>query len=628
MTFMLSPGVNVQEFDATNIVPAVATTAGGFAGTFAWGPVEEIYTADSEATLVSVFGKPNDATAVSFFTAANFLGYGNNLQTVRVVGPLAKNAVASGTPVLIKNLDMYSSQYINGTGLIGIAAAKYPGVLGNSLKVSIADSNTYSRVITGTISTQTTINIVTGIGSHFLTEVAIGSTLVTTDGKLVGKVAAIGTDTSLTLTANAAQTVTAVAGRADWEFKSSFSGAPNTSTWVAGLSGDDDEVHVVVVDVTGAFTGTPNTVLETYPYASVANDAKKDDGSTNYYKTLLNNASLYVWWTGHPTDGINWGMPSSGTSFNNLSKPQTFTLTGGVSDDALTDQNATTGYAMFENAEAVDVSLIPLGGASQVVQIFVINNITEARKDCVAFMSAALTDVVNNKGFEANSIITERGSLPSTSYGVMDSGWKYQYDRYNDVYRWIPCNGDTAGLCARTDFTNDPWWSPAGFNRGQIKNVIKMAYSPGQTDRDLLYPQGINPIVSFKGQGTILYGDKTMLSKPSSFDRINVRRLFIVLEKAIATASKYQLFEFNDPFTRAQFKSFVEPYLRDIQGRRGISDFLVVCDTTNNTPVVIDGNRFRASIYIKPARSINFIELQFISTPTGAQFSEVVGIAG
>jgi phage tail sheath protein FI len=236
--------------------------------------------------------------------------------------------------------------------------------------------------------------------------------------------------------------------------------------------------------------------------------------------------------------------------------------------------------------------------------------------------------VVNNVGQEVNSITATRNMLPSSSYAVMDTGWKYQYDRYNDVYRWIPLNGDIAGLCARTDMTNDPWWSPAGFNRGQINNVIKLAYSPGQTDRDLLYPIGVNPVVTFNGQGTVLYGDKTLLSKPSSFDRINVRRLFIVLEKAIAVASQYQLFEFNDSFTQAQFKAFVEPYLRDVQGRRGIQDFLVVCDSTNNTADVIDANQFEASIYIKPARSINFIQLQFISTPTGAQFSEIVGIAG
>ena len=628
MPFMLSPGVNIQEYDATASVPAVATTIGGFAGTFQWGPVEEIYTVDSEPTLAAVFGGPNDDTAVSFFTAANFLGYTNNLQVVRVVGAAARNAVASGTAVVIKNQDTYASQYINGQGNVGIVAAKFPGVLGNSLKVSIANAAAYSQTISGTITTLTNSAAVTGVGTKFDVEIAAGTWLFTTDGKPVGQVASVSSPTALILVNTAAQAVTSVSARADWEFKSSFSGAPNTSTFVANVSGLNDEVHVVVVDTLGAFSGTPGTVLETYAYASVASDAKKDDGSTNYYKALLNNASQYVWWMDHPVSGTNWGSTAAANSFAQLGKAETAQLIGGVSDDALTDQIAITGYEMFQNAELVDVSLIPLGGASNVVSEYVIDNIVEDRLDCVSFHSPQLTDVLNNKGFEADAIIATRGALPSTSYAVFDSGWKYQYDRYNDVYRWIPLNGDIAGLCARTDQTNDPWWSPAGYNRGQIKNVIKLAYSPGKTDRDKLYPQGINPVVSFKGQGTILYGDKTMLAKPSSFDRINVRRLFITLEKAIATASKYQLFEFNDPFTRAQFKSFVEPYLRDVQGRRGISDFLVVCDDTNNTPVVIDGNRFRASIYIKPARSINFIELQFISTPTGAQFSEVVGIAG
>jgi hypothetical protein len=626
--FMLSPGVNVQEYDATNIVPAVATTAGGFAGTFQWGPVEHIYTVDSETTLVSVFGKPNLNTAVSFFTAANFLAYGNNLQVVRVVGETAKNAVASGSAVLIKNEEVYSSEFTNGQNNVGFVAAKYPGVLGNAIKVSIADSKTYSQVLVGSVSVTNNSGIVVGTGTTFRASVVPGTRLYTTDGKLIGQVASVTTDTSLSLTANSLQTVSSVPVRADWEYKSQFSGAPNTSDYAANVSAVNDEVHIVVIDSTGIFTGTPNTVLESYAFASVASDAKKDDGSTNFYKSLLNNASQYVWWMDHPVDGTNWGGIAAGTTFAQLNAPQTATLTGGVSDDVLTDANATAGYSMFENAEVVDVSLIPVGGASPTVAEYVIDNIANRRLDCVAFVSPTLDAVLNNKGSEADDIINQRGALPSTSYAMMDSGWKYQYDRYNDVYRWIPLNGDIAGLCARTDQTNDPWWSPAGFNRGQIKNVTKLAYSPGQTDRDKLYPQGINPVVTFKGQGTVLYGDKTLLSKPSSFDRINVRRLFITLEKAIATASKYQLFEFNDPFTRAQFKSFVEPYLRDVQGRRGISDFLVVCDDTNNTAQVIDGNRFRAAIYIKPARSINFIELQFVSTPTGAQFSEVVGIAG
>jgi hypothetical protein len=496
--------------------------------------------------------------------------------------------------------------------------------------VSIANAAAYSQNLNGTFTTTQGSAEVAGVSTTFDTQVTPGSFLYTSAGILIGQVASVTSATALILkqAVGALGVVTAGTGRIDWEFKSSFSGAPNTSDWVANVSGLNDEIHVAVVDVTGAFSGTPNTVLETYPYVSVANDAKKDDGSTNYYKSLLNGSSQYVWWMGHPIQGTNWGNPSAGNSFAQLTQPVTAQLMGGISDDVATDQNLTNGYNMFVNAELVNVSLIPAGGGSSVVQQFIIENVAEIRKDCVAFVSPLLSDVVNNVGQEVNSITATRNMLPSSSYAVMDTGWKYQYDRYNDVYRWIPLNGDIAGLCARTDMTNDPWWSPAGFNRGQINNVIKLAYSPGQTDRDLLYPIGVNPVVTFNGQGTVLYGDKTLLSKPSSFDRINVRRLFIVLEKAIAVASQYQLFEFNDSFTQAQFKAFVEPYLRDVQGRRGIQDFLVVCDSTNNTADVIDANQFEASIYIKPARSINFIQLQFISTPTGAQFSEIVGIAG
>jgi phage tail sheath protein FI len=251
--------------------------------------------------------------------------------------------------------------------------------------------------------------------------------------------------------------------------------------------------------------------------------------------------------------------------------------------------------------------------------------LAESRKDCLIFLSPELNDVVNNSGNEVTDILSLRNSFTSSSFAVMDSGWKYQYDKYNDVYRWIPLNGDTAGLCARTDLERDPWFSPAGFNRGQIKNVVKLAWNPTKSERDSLYKAGVNPIVTFPGEGTVLYGDKTLLSRPSAFDRINVRRLFIVLEKAIARAARSSLFEFNDEFTRSQFVNLVEPFLRDVQGRRGIFDYRVVCDTTNNTPEVIDRNEFVGDIYIKPARSINFIQLNFVAVRTGVSFNEIVG---
>jgi phage tail sheath protein FI len=312
-----------------------------------------------------------------------------------------------------------------------------------------------------------------------------------------------------------------------------------------------------------------------------------------------------------------------------MNKPVLFTLYNGRDGATPRAADYINGYNLFKSAESVDVSLILGGGhSSATVPVHVINNIAEYRKDCIAVFSPRQADVVNNAGYagsEVDDIVAFRNSLPSTSYAVIDSGWKYQYDKYNDLFRYVPCNGDTAGTMVRTDIERDPWYSPAGFNRGQIKNVIKLAFNPNKSERDALYKAGINPITTFPGEGTILFGDKTMLSKPSAFDRINVRRLFIVLEKAIATAAKYTLFEFNDAFTRAQFKALVEPFLRDVQGRRGITDFRVVCDETNNTPEVIDRNEFVGDIYIKPARSINFIQLNFVAVRTGVDFTEVVG---
>jgi phage tail sheath protein FI len=284
-------------------------------------------------------------------------------------------------------------------------------------------------------------------------------------------------------------------------------------------------------------------------------------------------------------------------------------------------------FALFANAEQYDLSLIMAGKASDTVADYIINNVAETRLDCVAFISpeniTSGDPIIGSTSTEQNAIIAYRNELPSTSYAVLDSGYKYQYDRYNDKYRYVPLNGDIAGLCARTDYTNDPWWSPGGLNRGQIKNVVRLAFNPNKTQRDMLYKSGVNPVVTFPGEGTVLFGDKTLLAKPSAFDRINVRRLFIVLEKAIATAAKFQLFEFNDSFTRAQFKNLVEPFLRDVQGRRGVTDFVVKCDESNNTGEVIDRNEFVADIFIKPNRSINFITLNFIAARSSINFSEI-----
>ena len=560
MANQLSPGVVVTEKDLTSVVPSVATTAGAFAGAFQWGPVGQVTTVDSENTLVERFGKPNDTTFQSFFTAANFLSYGNNLQLIRVVNQgTARNAVAnaSATAVIITNDDSYDSLYADGSASVGEWAAKYPGDLGNSLKVSIADGNAWST----------------------------------------------------------------------WTYSSSFDSQPTTSTYVSSRGGSHDELHVVVIDEDGLWTGTAGTVLERFPFVSKASDAKKADGTSAFYKSVINDTSKYVWWMDHTSNvtatGTAWGSSANASLFANLTSNVTVSLSKGVSGDTPTDGNLQTALSVFVNDELYDISLMPLGNVSSTVANYVIGSVAEVRKDVVVFISPPGTSVINNAGSEATSIVTFRDTLTSSSYAVLDSGWKYQYDRYNDVYRWVPLNGDTAGTTVRTDFVADPWFSPAGFNRGQIKNVVKLAYSPGKTDRDILYKKGVNPVVSFPGNGTVLFGDKTLLAKPSAFDRINVRRLFIVLEKSIATAAKYQLFEFNDGFTRAQFKNLVEPFLRDVQGRRGITDFKVVCDESNNTGEVIDGNEFVADIFIKPARAINFIQLNFVATRTGISFETV-----
>lgn len=414
-----------------------------------------------------------------------------------------------------------------------------------------------------------------------------------------------------------------------WEYASYIESAPGQSDYVINFGNssiNSDELHIVVTDEGGKFTGVPGTILETYRGLSRATDGKSLDGAANHWKTVINDASLYVY-------AVNDLSGATSTTAENLSSStldvQTIMFNMGKDGKDETHLELgilTSAYDKFASAEDVDVSLLLQGRArSYQLANYLIDNLCETRKDCVAFVSPQKADVVNNIGNEADAVVNFRNNVRSSSYGVMDTGYKYMYDRYNDIYRWIPLNGDTAGLCVRTDETNDPWWSPAGFNRGQIKNLVKLAYNPRKADRDTLYKAGVNPVVTFPGQGTVLFGDKTLLSKPSAFDRINVRRLFIVLEKAISTASKFTLFEFNDAFTRAQFKNLVIPYLRDVQGRRGIYDFLVVCDESNNTSEVIDRNEFIGDIYIKPARSINFIQLNFVAVRTGVNFNEIVG---
>ena len=413
-----------------------------------------------------------------------------------------------------------------------------------------------------------------------------------------------------------------------WEFKGYFSTAPGTSEQAIAAGASDDELHIIVIDEGGVLTGTQGSILEQFAYVSKGSDALDALGNSNYYKNVLFNQSKYVYAIDPPDYGnthATWGNTLASTSFATLSTAyQGYIING--SDEAVQDSDIINAYSLFVNPDEVDVSLVMAGDATVPVQQHIIDNIVTVRKDCVATISPPSASVINNAGNEVTDITSWTANLArSTSYAIADSGWKYVFDKYNNVYRWVPLNGDIAGLCVYTDYVRDAWFSPAGINRGNIKNAVKLAWNPVQSERDAIYSLGVNPVITLAGSGTVLFGDKTLQTKPSNFDRINVRRLFIVLEKTIAQAARSSMFEFNDDFTRSQFVALITPFLRDVQGRRGIYDFRVVCDTTNNTPQVIDSNQFVGDIYIKPARSINYIQLNFVSVRTGVDFTEVVG---
>ena len=867
MAFQVSPGINVSEIDLTTTVPALATTVGGFGGVFRWGPVGKFVLVDSENTLTNRFGKPTSDNYETFFTAANFLSYGNALYVSRagtttgfansstitpnadvtleangtalglttglrvhgdgiaddtfvtavsnttitlskaatgstsaLISFIANNRVLSAyagntanviaSSVVVKNTEDFENLNANTSNFVGTEfIAKYPGSLGNSLKVSMCDSATqYAETVTfetnttyGSTTANTyaladltsaTMSIAVGSntanvnfvwsGDDFADRVAasagaqvVGSNGVSTnfislatantlftnndavwyargtassansiqglsEGTTYFVVAANTTGFSLSLTsggpavaisngaansdvyftkqtatdlgltlAQARLAVTAVrdkltvgdfvevgnttigkqnmkvaskGNQADdgtniffnigfdstWNKSTNFSGTSLTRQWeyfnvvesAPGVSSSmtnagrtvTDEVSVVVVDEDGLISGTPGQVLEIYQNLSRATDAKKDDGTTNYYKTAINDFSRWIWATKDRAGAASATLADLADSTNTTPYTKAFVRgADGATEGDVSMAALGAAYDLFADASTVDISLLLQGKATGAndVQLanYLIDNIAEVRKDCVVFVSPAYSDVVgvNTENAQAQNIVDFRRLLRNTSYAFLDSGYKYQYDKYADMYRYVPLNGDIAGLTARSDSLRDPWFSPAGFTRGQIRNLVKLAFSPGKNDRDLLYKNDVNPVVTFPGQGTVLYGDKTLLGRSSAFDRINVRRLFIVLEKAIATASNSTLFEFNDEFTRSQFVNLVEPYLRDVQGRRGIFDFRVVCDETNNTAEVIDSNRFVGDIYIKPAKSINFIQLNFVAVRSGVEFNEIAG---
>lgn len=588
MGFLVSPGVEVNEIDMTNIIPALSTSIGAYAGEFNWGPSGRIVTVSSEAELASTFGAPSvsgtdaDRKARSFFTAASFLKYGNTLRVSRAVPNDAVNAYSGLTDIdIITDIDDFENTANKPAG----AYARYAGSLGNGLKVVVITENNDGDSYYGTGS---------------------GSTVS--------------------------------------EYVSQLSYLPGTTEWAENLTGDADvfdECAVLVIDTEAKFSSTRDAVLERFEGLSLAKNAKTVDGANNYFIDVINTQSQYVYAYDLETKFLTATTPvelsttSDSTEFTYKTSGAefAFTLDNG-SDGTLIAGTVTAALDLFDEGDAVDINFIFAQTISETenVQKPIDDELIEIamdRRDVIAFISAPLiiatTGLSGTADTKKNTVTEYFDSLSSTSYAVFGSTPVQMYNKYTDRFIWVPDSGHVAGLCAYTDDVTEPWFSPAGLNRGQLRGVSKLALNPNKTQRDDLYKARVNPIVSFPGEGIVLYGDKTALSRPSAFDRINVRRLFITLEKAIATFAKYQLFELNDEFTRSAFRAAVEPYLRIVQARRGITDFRVICDTTNNTGAVIDSNGFVADIYIKPARSINFITLNFIATRTGVEFKEIVG---
>ena len=670
MGFQVSPGVEVKEVDLTNIVPAVSTTIGAVCGPFEKGPVSEITSISSEKQLVEVFGKPNADNYEYFFTAANFLQYSNSLRVVRTESAL-KNASSGGSGILIRNTLHYQESFADGQGTHGTWSARTAGIHANGIKIDICDKNNFSEMSNKQVNdaSASAAEATITMDAFDAADFAVGE-VIEFYSDAGGTVFATGHEAQkyeITAVDTSAETITIrqlddpagsglIADLADdsyvkryWRFSDLFDTAPGTSEFASARGVGDDEIHIVVYDSSGRQTGFDNdvagerlnSVLETFAFVSKHPEATTPQGNSNYYPDVIYRDSKFIYWGDHPTAAIDasgdWGQPlSSDLSvqgskfFNKLStgveNVDRSTLANGTDDYAVTDGEQLTSYARFDDGEAVDVNLIMAAKATSTLATNLVT-IVEKRKDALVFISPERSDVVGvaDSNTQTTNVKNFFDLLPSTSFAVFDSGYKYQYDRFNDVYRYVPLNGDIAGVTAFTESVADAFFSPAGFTRGQIRGAVKLAYEPNKDQRDTLYKARINPVNSFPGQGTVLFGDKTALAKPSAFDRINVRRLFIILEKAIATAAKFQLFEFNDEFTRAQFKNLVEPFLREIQGRRGITDFKVVADESNNTGEVIDRNEFVADIFVKPTRSINFITLNFVAVRTGVAFTEIGG---
>ena len=642
MASQSSPGIIVQERDFTNSrLQETITNIGAIAGPFKKGEVGVAKLITNEKELVETFGKPTGDNYEFWFTASEFLNYGGNLQVARISSSSASHLTnandGSVTTLKINNVGDYEAN-IEGTSQSYKFAAKTPGTWGNALKIITIDAGA-DQVLT------------------LASGVAFSAGDAVTDGTATGvayednagdttKVAVVLDAGSAKFVRNGTVSTENVDSVVDWYDQqdavsgvkwSSLAPRPGTSPYAAARGGSDDEMHIAVIDETGAITGTAKTILEKILFVSKAFGAKTTEGEGNFFQNVVKGRSKYVYSTAFETvsayaasGAVDVDGSNDATSAFKLYGPKSYTL-GSASDyQNYNVGNETQTYLdVFSDVETLVVDYI-LSGPTTLAKANSLINLANTRKDCIAFISPQRSDVLGSGASTAaaqteNVVEFFEAISDSSSYAVFDNNYKYIYDRFNDTYRWIPTNADMAGLCVNTTAISEPWFSPAGFNRGNLRNAVKIAYNPQKAQRDELYGKRVNPIVSFPGQGIVLFGDKTALRSPSAFDRINVRRLFLILERTIKEFSKGVLFELNDSTTRFQFQTQVNNYMRDVAARRGMTDFLVVADESNNTPDVIDRNEFVADIYIKPSRSINFITLTFVATRTGVAFDEVIG---
>ena len=653
MASLISPGIVIKERDLTTaVVTNAQSITGAFASTFAKGPVGEITTISSQSELLEAFGKPGAANAEDWFVASEFLNYGGRLAVVRAETGTNSANTGSNASLNVRN----SADWDGGLGSGETFVAKTPGTWGNALRVIVADRGADQIITLANAPTnvpaagaQVTFNLAAG-GTATAELIAIGSndtvlTVVLDDPSVL-----ISTADALDDGAAADVVINEVA---DWWSNTSVGGVslsaigprPGTSQYASDRNIKYDELHVAVVDSTGAISGTAGTVIERLTYLSKLSDGRGTENQATYYKTAINEGSEYIYtgativgpWAPSSSDaGDAWGQASTDAGVNMFTLAWSSSdLADGADDYAYTAGEIDSAYEVFSETEETEVDFVLMGGSMATetdtrAKAGSVMAIAQNRKDCIAFISPHRGNQVGTSGALTRSLqktntINFFNALASTSYAVFDSGYKYMYDRFNDLYRWVPCNGDVAGLCVSTSANLEDWFSPAGTNRGGLRNAVKLAYNPTQSDRDELYQARINPIVSLPGAGTVLFGDKTALASPSAFDRINVRRLFLAVQKRAETLAKGVLFEQNDATTRVGFASALNSFMAEIQSRRGVTDFLVVCDESNNTASVIDRNEFVAEIYIKPTRSINYITVTLTATKSGVSFSEVIG---